>query len=326
MGAACQTCSKFIPAIKGSVYCSLSHENMDDVPSNSYAFSSINKDSGRHKSRFSVRGITKGQQKFRVNQKDFALDKNNFIILHEGDEYESDFGAEGETDGVILDFNPDFLNDYLHYISHSHEKLLDDPFNKPVSTLRFGRQVFDRSAEFDSVLKTLRQDILSQEKDQFYFHEVFLSTLDKLMEMEGKLDTRIQFIKASKLSTREELYRRISFAKEFIDSHLDEPLPLGKITRIACLSPFHFLRVFTNYYNISPHRYVQNERMRRVNHMIEHSDYGLQYIFNHSGFESLRTFRRVFHRQFGESPAAYIKQKRRKQISNFCPKSCDKPI
>jgi len=45
--------------------------------------------------------------------------------------------------------------------------------------------------------------------------------------------------------TLQDYKRRLLAVLEFIVGHLDEPLPLDNLARLAALSPYHFHRVFT---------------------------------------------------------------------------------
>ena len=50
---------------------------------------------------------------------------------------------------------------------------------------------------------------------------------------------------------------------DHIDAHLDEPLSLGALSRVAGFSQFHVHRQFSAYVGVPPARYVQLMRLRR---------------------------------------------------------------
>lgn len=92
----------------------------------------------------------------------------------------------------------------------------------------------------------------------------------------------------------------------FIDRHLDEPLPVERLSRIAHFSKFHFHRQFTSYVGVTPNRYVQLARLRRASYQLAFNalepitDIALQ-----AGFEHAESFSRAFKASFGQSPRAF---------------------
>ena len=59
------------------------------------------------------------------------------------------------------------------------------------------------------------------------------------------------------------LYRRIVYAKLFIDTHFAENIDLDNIADEAFFSKFHFIRVFKDIYKKTPHQYLSFVRIER---------------------------------------------------------------
>ena len=57
-------------------------------------------------------------------------------------------------------------------------------------------------------------------------------------------------------------YRRLIRAREFIDECYDQPLDLEQISGEACLSRYHFLRLFRRAFNKTPHQYLTRGKSR----------------------------------------------------------------
>jgi AraC-like DNA-binding protein len=62
---------------------------------------------------------------------------------------------------------------------------------------------------------------------------------------------------------------RIRRVREYIEEHFSEDIPLSMAASIACLSPFHFLRVFSEETGLTPHAYLTQVRVRRAKALIE---------------------------------------------------------
>src|SRR6185312_48675 len=65
----------------------------------------------------------------------------------------------------------------------------------------------------------------------------------------------------SRQSTRVQLYRRLSLAREWIDSHYGSPLSLDILAGQAALNRQHFLRMFRDCFGLTPHQYLTEVRL-----------------------------------------------------------------
>ena len=100
---------------------------------------------------------------------------------------------------------------------------------------------------------------------------------------------------------------RVTDTVRFIDDAAPDSnaLTLDRLAERATLSPFHFLRTFTNVTGLTPHQYVRRTKLRRaaVGLSVERSriiDVALD-----SGFGDVSAFNRAFRAEFGLSPRQY---------------------
>ena len=64
---------------------------------------------------------------------------------------------------------------------------------------------------------------------------------------------------------REQAYaKRFGQVLDHIDRHLDRPLSIAALSRVAHFSRFHFHRQFSSYVGLPPNRYIQLARLRRA--------------------------------------------------------------
>jgi len=94
--------------------------------------------------------------------------------------------------------------------------------------------------------------------------------------------------------------------KAFIDIHYKDNFTLDKLSKIACLSPYYFIRVFTKLEGIPPHIYQQQVRIRSAKEMLlKGSD--IAGIALSLGFTDQSHFSNVFKKLMGITPKSYIK-------------------
>lgn len=102
-----------------------------------------------------------------------------------------------------------------------------------------------------------------------------------------------------------ELYRRLLTAKLYIEDSLEEQLNLESISRLACLSPYHFHRLFTRVYRRTPHQYLTRVRLARASKLLEETPLPVSDISTAVGFESPSSFSLLFKRNTGMAPVAF---------------------
>jgi AraC-like DNA-binding protein len=104
---------------------------------------------------------------------------------------------------------------------------------------------------------------------------------------------------------RDPVARRLENARRFLDAHLDEPLTLDEIARRACLSKYHFLRVFKAAFHDTPIRYLRRRRLETAERLLVRTDLPVTDVCFNVGFESLGSFSSLFRRHAGLSPNAF---------------------
>jgi AraC family transcriptional regulator len=72
--------------------------------------------------------------------------------------------------------------------------------------------------------------------------------------------------------------------KDYVFAHLDEPIEVAELAKLAGRSPFHFSRVFRRSVGMSPHRYVVRLRLQRAMELVRDGRSGLADIAALTGF------------------------------------------
>lgn len=99
--------------------------------------------------------------------------------------------------------------------------------------------------------------------------------------------------------------RRLRRVLDYVEQHLDEDISLESLSRQACLSEFHFARMFAGATGMPPYRYVSRRRLERAASMLAEGKLPLTEIAFRSGFSSQASFTRAFRRTMGVAPGEY---------------------
>lgn len=99
--------------------------------------------------------------------------------------------------------------------------------------------------------------------------------------------------------------RRLQRVLDYIETCLGDEIRLDDLAAQACLSPFHFSRLFRETTGLSPHRYVTDRRIHAARYELARNRLSLVEIALVFGFGSQANFTRVFRKATRLTPGQY---------------------
>jgi AraC family transcriptional regulator len=99
--------------------------------------------------------------------------------------------------------------------------------------------------------------------------------------------------------------RRLQRVLDYIEASLKADIRLEELAAQACLSPFHFSRLFREATGLSPHRYVIDRRVQAARQELARNNLSLVEIALEFGFGSQANFTRVFRKATSLTPGQY---------------------
>ena len=98
--------------------------------------------------------------------------------------------------------------------------------------------------------------------------------------------------------------QRLEPVLRWLASHPDADPDLYRLADLACLSPYHFHRVYRALMGETVNATVQRIRMHRAAVALGRSEASLREVAQRAGYESDAAFNRAFGATFGISPGA----------------------
>src|SRR5262249_35834420 len=122
----------------------------------------------------------------------------------------------------------------------------------------------------------------------------------------GKACQILRISERTRSATAVTYVQRVNLAIDHVVGHLDEPLRLRDLARVAMLSPFHFHRVFQALLGSTPAAFVQRLRLAKALGILSPPrPASLTAIALACGFSSSSDFSRSFKRRFGVPPSSF---------------------
>lgn len=109
----------------------------------------------------------------------------------------------------------------------------------------------------------------------------------------------------------DETFRRLCRARDLLAAEYQSQVLLDTAAREACLSPFHFHRLFRATFGETPHDFLTQRRMERARHLVASGEMTVTEVCFEVGYSSLGSFSTKFQSLVGVAPTQYQRQIRR---------------
>lgn len=90
--------------------------------------------------------------------------------------------------------------------------------------------------------------------------------------------------------------RKVMRAVQFVENHLAEPVGVKDMADAACVSLFHFSRLFVQTTHLTPYDYLMRRRLSEAAHLLRRNNQRIIEIAFDVGFKNPETFSRAFRR------------------------------
>jgi len=109
----------------------------------------------------------------------------------------------------------------------------------------------------------------------------------------------------------DETFRRLCRARDLLAAEYQSQVLLDRAAREACLSPFHFHRLFRATFGETPHDFLTRRRMEKARHLLASGEMTVTEVCMEVGYSSLGSFSTKFQSLAGLAPTEYQRTVRR---------------
>ncbi len=107
------------------------------------------------------------------------------------------------------------------------------------------------------------------------------------------------------MRNQESYNKRLNRVVDYVYAHLEDDLSFDRLAEVACLSPYHWSRIYSAMRGETIVATIRRLRLQRAADRLANSDLEIEAVSARAGYSSTDTFGRAFKGAFGVSPAAY---------------------
>jgi len=301
----CPYCNSAKSLLMGNIYCSHQSDSIEKLDNGVMFMNRRNlEETDMHISRLSIRCITGGEQYYKVGSNEHRVTPENYLIINHGQQYKTSFEGPGNKEMMLIAFKPGFAEEILYSVMTDEDKLLDDPFRPVDQPINFFEKTYESDPYISNSFHWFR-NLMNEDKGwkkTVDLDSVCSGMLIRLLQVHRGLYAEINKINTVKISTRKELYKRLTIGKEFLDNNLHRKISVEEVSRIASLSPHHFKRTFKKLFGDSPHNYHVKKRLAYSRQLIDVGGWNVSEICHQVGFDDPSSFIRLFRNNYGCTP------------------------
>jgi AraC family transcriptional regulator len=254
--------------------------------------------------RLSIKMASGGRERYRLTHpgREVDVDDDNYLIVNDGRIYGSWISEEREIESYSLFFRPGFAEEVRRGMRTSVETAVDGGCAPVSAGTEFQEFLRPHDHRVSPVLNFIRHHVRQGVDDAAWYEEQFSFLLERMLEQSELERRRVAELPALRSATRSEIYRRVMQAANYIQSRFDHDVSLERLAAEACLSKFHFLRLFRQVMGVTPYAYVLRKRAQVAARLIATTRLGFDEIAQQVGFATRSSLFRQMRRWQQRSP------------------------
>jgi AraC family transcriptional regulator len=250
----------------------------------------------------SIRAAWGGTELCRVGGREIGVDDDSFLILNHGRSYSSSLRATHPMESLVICFRPGLAEAVSGAMAVSLDTALADGPTVPVSEPEFIENLQPHDRCVTPVLRFIRAHALQGLDNECWYEEQLHFLLERMQRHRSQVQERVDSLRLARASTRQEVFRRIGYATDFMQTHYARSIDLDEIAKVACLSKYHFLRLFALVHGMTPFSYLQRKRARVALRLLRTTAFTVAEVACSVGFGQRTTVLRQIRRWTGLRP------------------------
>jgi AraC family transcriptional regulator len=247
----------------------------------------------------------KGQSQCAVAGKNHQIPDHCYLITNPRQPYTLAIAGEQAVETFNIHFGDRFLEQVYAGLALPEVRLLDNPWDPPAPSLPFFNKLYPKDEVFQQLIRQLYACSVQRINDAVWVEDLLTRLAVYLLRVHQQISRQVVLLPPVKRTTQVEAYKRLSRAVDYMHSYYHQPLTLEELAGVACLSKFHFLRLFQACFRQSPYQYLTGVRLEKAKVLLRETELPVSAIAQLVSFENVSSFCRLFQKKEKSAAAAY---------------------
>ncbi|WP_342476361.1 AraC family transcriptional regulator [Paenibacillus sp. FSL H7-0350] len=256
----------------------------------------------------SIKTFRNGRAYYKTKLGHYAVEEEGYLLLNEGEPYGIAIESDTEVDSFCVFFKAGYAEEFLRAIHVGAEKSLDDPFSQSKHPLQFYTKSYRHSHLITPLIENFKNSLPVFGSENLWVDEQYQNLIQALLNVHQKIVQEISTVPGTRPATREELFRRLTVAYEYLHAYYNQNVSLEEVSKVACLSKNHLIRNFRHFFKRTPHQFILEKRILEAQRLLCQTENSVTEISLSVGFDNVSSFNKVFKQRTGLSPQMFRKK------------------
>lgn len=258
---------------------------------------------------FAVKYVLDGSEKYIINGKKYDVKAGRYLLTNYQLEGRVEIESSKNVNGICLNIQPRILAEVVASLKRPDTAFSDLSLGEFFCTTDFVENHYEAlNTRLGQTLSQIAHAAKHENLQIDTFNEEFFYQIsEQIITDQIPVFKQLHSIPSIKSSTKKELYKRILLGKEFIDACFRLPLSIEIVAKEACMSEYHFLRLFKLVFGLTPHQYILQKRLEYSNNMLKIDRNSVSEAAIAAGFSDIYSFSKAFKKHFGTAPSKLMK-------------------
>lgn len=257
----------------------------------------------------SIKMFRYGRAFYQSGSGTYAVEDDRYLILNDAQPYSITVESPTPVESFCIFFPSGFAESIHYSLTTSDQHLLDNPAVR-TTPLLFVDRTYPHDDHLTPIVRQLQSVSAHADLSHGWLDEQLHLVMREMLHVHQQVTQQMARLPAVRAATREELYRRLYHAHDYMLACYDNPIRLSDMAQVANLSTNHFLRGFKQLFRQTPHQFLTSYRLQQASKLLTTTECSVTDICLAVGFESLGSFSYLFRQRYGLSPDNYRRQKR----------------
>ncbi len=241
-----------------------------------------------------------------IDRQTTRIDEENYFVSNRSQLYTLQVEENaGGAETFNIHFGEFFSESVLNSLVTPADRILDAGTEKQLSPVAFFNQLHRRDATFNALIRSILTSYKETGFNPLRFDEQLTALLSYHLQQHRHIAGIVNNLPPVRKATRIELYKRLSRAMDMLRAGFCGEVSLDQLAAEACLSKYHFLRLFRLTYGLSPYQYIQHLRIEKARNLLANPHIPITDLAGLLGFENSQSFSRLFYQRMGLYPTQY---------------------